>query len=55
MTKYDQIKNIAALIHRGETYYKGIALPTPQLSGTSYQQTSYANQVARKFYTQHFE
>lgn len=35
-------------ILRGDSYYKGISLPSPQLSGTYSQQRAYARQQAEK-------
>ena len=42
-----------AIISR-EKSYKGVRLPSPQTAGTCFQQSSYAERVARELYEKHF-
>jgi len=46
MTHYEQQKDIQRSILAGLDYYQGVALPSPQTTGTTTQQQSYAWQQA---------
>ncbi|MFV0571709.1 MAG: hypothetical protein ACK5M1_04650 [Xanthomarina gelatinilytica] len=54
MSKYTTIQAIKAFILRGNKHYNGIPLPSPQRSGTYFQQASYAQKVAEELYETHF-
>lgn len=50
MTKQDTIQHIKTAILRGDTFYKKVALPSPQKCGTYFQQVSYAQIAAQDIY-----
>jgi hypothetical protein len=54
MKKYDTINDIKKAILASKPSFKGIPLPTPQRTGTLYQQDSYAYAEAQKLYETNF-
>lgn len=50
-----RIEDIKNAILRGEEFFNGIKLPTPQRTGTFTQQSSYALLKAREIFEQHFK
>ena len=54
MNKEQHLHAIKVAIIREANHYKGFTLPSPQKTGTSTQQLSYAKQSAEKFYNKYF-